>query len=138
MLERLNQKRNDGGFTLIELLIVIIILAILAAIVVFAVGNTGQNAAAASCQADAKATETALESYKAQQPYTYPAADAWATIVPKYLRAEPSALHYEINFDNAGHVSADKAGVGAYAAGDDIDQLPPGPNLAAICAANAS
>jgi len=59
------EKRNEGGFTLIELLIVIIILAILAAIVVFAVGSTGSNAVAASCNADAKTFETALESYKA-------------------------------------------------------------------------
>jgi prepilin-type N-terminal cleavage/methylation domain-containing protein len=66
MWDRMVEKRNEGGFTLIELLIVIIILAILAAIVVFAVGTTGTNAVTASCNADAKTFETALESYKAE------------------------------------------------------------------------
>lgn len=66
MFERLQEKRNEGGFTLIELLIVIIILAILAAIVVFAVGTTSKNSAVASCNADAKSVETAVEAYKAQ------------------------------------------------------------------------
>jgi prepilin-type N-terminal cleavage/methylation domain-containing protein len=66
MWDRMIEKRNEGGFTLIELLIVIIILAILAAIVVFAVGTTSGNAVAASCNADAKTFETALESYKAE------------------------------------------------------------------------
>ena len=67
MLNRLQEKRDEGGFTLIELLIVIIILAILAAIVVFAVGTTTTNAKASSCNADAKSVETAVEAYKAQQ-----------------------------------------------------------------------
>ena len=66
MLERMQQRRNEGGFTLIELLIVIIILAILAAIVVFAVGSTTSNAKVSACNSDAKSVETALEAYKAQ------------------------------------------------------------------------
>jgi prepilin-type N-terminal cleavage/methylation domain-containing protein len=78
MWERMVEKRNDGGFTLIELLIVIIILAILAAIVVFAVGSTGSNAVAASCNADAKTFETALESFKSEVG-AYPGAAALTT-----------------------------------------------------------
>ena len=66
-------RRGDEGFTLIELLIVIIILAILAAIVVFAVGSAPTNARIAACNSDAKSVETAVESYKAQNPNdTYP------------------------------------------------------------------
>ena len=134
MWERMQQKRNEGGFTLIELLIVIIILAILAAIVVFAVGTTGQNAAAASCEADAKATETAVEAFKAGPGAAYPGADAWASIVPSYLRQQPGTAHYVINFDNAGHISADKTGVVVYTAADDIDGTG---GAAAPCSANA-
>jgi general secretion pathway protein G len=69
-MERLRARRaelNDqGGFTLIELLIVIVILAILAAIVVFAVQNLTSSSAQASCKADFKTVETAVEGYKAQ------------------------------------------------------------------------
>jgi len=137
-LQRMIARRNEGGFTLIELLIVIIILAVLAAIVVFAVGNTGQNAAAASCQTDAKAVETALEAYKAQNApsFTFPTADNWKAIVPTYLRTQPSAVHYEINFDGSGNVSADKVGVTAYTAGDDIDTGSGG--VSGVCTANAT
>ena len=78
MWDRIIEKRNEGGFTLIELLIVIIILAILAAIVVFAVGTTGSNAVAASCNADAKTFETALEAYKAEVG-DYPGSKALST-----------------------------------------------------------
>ena len=140
MMETLNKKKRDeGGFTLIELLIVIIILAILAAIVVFAVGTTGQNAAAAACQGDAKAVETAIESYKAQFPYQYPPASpaGWTNLVPKFLREQPSVTHYAINFDATGNVSADPKAVTTYTGTDDISQAPPN-DLAAICAKNAT
>ena len=147
MMETLKRKRDEGGFTLIELLIVIIILAILAAIVVFAVGTTGQNAAAAACQGDAKAVETAIESYKAQFPYAYPpASDAggWLVLVPpvgsgkpQYLREQPSTTHYAINFNASGQVSADTKGTVGYNLADDISQAPPN-DLAAICAKNAT
>jgi general secretion pathway protein G len=138
-LHRMMAKRNEGGFTLIELLIVIIILAILAAIVVFAVGNTGANAAAASCQTDAKATETALEEYKAANAptFTYPTADNWAAIVPKYMRTEPSQVHYIIAFDGNGDVSANKITDGTgYLSQNDIDNAQNG-GVSAVCTANA-
>ncbi len=93
MLNRLQEKRDEGGFTLIELLIVIIILAILAAIVVFAVGTTTTNAKASSCNADAKSVETAVEAYKAQQG-SYPATMADLTTAGPngpWLRQAPTA-----------------------------------------------
>ena len=116
-LQRMVTKRNEGGFTLIELLIVIIILAVLAAIVVFAVGATSQNAVAASCNADAKSVETAVESYHAQTT-SFPTAmtdlltssvltiNNVTTTVGPWLRAAPSSTHYIIAIDNAGVVYA--------------------------------
>jgi prepilin-type N-terminal cleavage/methylation domain-containing protein len=136
-VQRMMQKRNEGGFTLIELLIVIIILAILAAIVVFAVGTTGKNAAAASCESDAKTVETALETYRAEMN-TYPPASniagsaggwyaltntttyAGSTVGP-FLRSQPSTAHYAINFNSAGQVSADPSSVTSYTPADDVD-----------------
>jgi hypothetical protein len=107
--------------------------------VVFAVGNTGQNAAAASCQTDAKQVETALEAFKAQNTpaFAFPAADAWASIVPTYLRTQPSTVHYAINFDGSGHVSADPKATASYTAANNIDQAPPN-DLASLCTKNAT
>lgn len=81
MLDRLRARaqRTDEGFTLIELLIVIVILGILAAIVVFAVGNSTNQATTASCQADKKTVETALEAYKANVG-SYPTAGDWSAL----------------------------------------------------------
>jgi general secretion pathway protein G len=141
-------KRNEGGFTLIELLIVIIILAILAAIVVFAVGTTGANAAAASCESDAKTVETALETYKAELN-AYPTADNWGALtgttagptgtVGPFMRSAPSSVHYAINFNGTGNVSADVKGQGSYLASDDVDtgSSTLGQGLADICTINA-
>jgi prepilin-type N-terminal cleavage/methylation domain-containing protein len=62
MIERLQAKRTEeGGFTLIELLIVIIVLGILAAIVVFAIGNTREDAVESSCRTAYKAVELSAE-----------------------------------------------------------------------------
>ena len=118
-MRRINEKRHEGGFTLIELLIVIIILAILAAIVVFAVGTTSKNSVAASCSADAKSVETAIEAYKAQTgTYTtsigaltttnYFSAGVWTTTpgtgssVGPWLRQEPGTSHYVIYLGGGG------------------------------------
>jgi prepilin-type N-terminal cleavage/methylation domain-containing protein len=123
-METLTKKRGEEGFTLIELLIVIVILGILAAIVVFAVGTTGSNSAAAACKADAKSVEVALESYKAQNNNTYPpqpasvsTADAgWAALLgtgnsgAPFLRAIPGTSHYEIWWDTSGSVFIGGAG----------------------------
>ena len=133
MWERMKEKRNEGGFTLIELLIVIIILAILAAIVVFAVGNTGQNAKTAACNSDAKTYETALESYKAQVG-TYPAYGTGAILtttqvvasqtVGPFLRQLPQTQHYQIVTDGSGGVFVFATSAAIPAAGSatgDID-----------------
>ncbi|HUA94962.1 MAG TPA: prepilin-type N-terminal cleavage/methylation domain-containing protein [Acidimicrobiales bacterium] len=114
-LQRMVAKRNEGGFTLIELLIVIVILAILAAIVVFAVGSTNQNAVAASCNADAKSVETAMEAYKAQTGQ-YPSSISALTVstqisvngvsetVGPWLKTVPGSSHYQISIDTSGDV----------------------------------
>ena len=81
MLDRLRARaqRSDEGFTLIELLIVIVILGILAAIVVFAVGNSTNQAKTSACQADKKTVETALEAYKANVG-SYPASGVYTQL----------------------------------------------------------
>jgi general secretion pathway protein G len=61
MIQRLRQMRNEEGFTLIELLIVIIVLGILAAIVVFAVGNTRDDAVESACNTQLRSVELSAE-----------------------------------------------------------------------------
>lgn len=96
----------------------------------------------ASCQADAKSTETALEAYEAQMG-RYPSADAWTDLttpgtarsgvsVGPWLKSEPASKHYVINFDGNGSVSVDKVGVFTYQAADDIDSRPN------VCTTNTS
>lgn len=75
MRDRLNKRLDESGeagFTLIELLIVIVILGILAGIVVFAVGNSKQEATDSACKANQKTVSTAAEAYKAKNG-DYPA-----------------------------------------------------------------
>jgi prepilin-type N-terminal cleavage/methylation domain-containing protein len=55
------QQRDEGGFTLIELLVVIAILAILAGVVVFAVGQSQDNADEVACETEASSILTAVE-----------------------------------------------------------------------------
>ncbi len=103
--------------------------------------STAAAAVIASCQADAKSVETALEAYKAQIG-AYPFADDWGALtttrkgpggtVGPWLKAIPSATHYVINFDGNGDVSVDKVGVTTYQGADNIDSRPE------VCTANAS
>src|SRR6476619_7182155 len=60
MLKKRVNARGQGGFTLIELLVVIAILAILAGVVVFAVGNSTDNAKVSSCKTELAAVKTAI------------------------------------------------------------------------------
>jgi prepilin-type N-terminal cleavage/methylation domain-containing protein len=145
-METLTKKRGEEGFTLIELLIVIVILGILAAIVVFAVGTTGKNSAAAACKADAKSVEVAVEAYKAQStatPPAYPPAPlaqastdpGWAALVnpgpngAPLLRAVPSPTHYLIWWDDSGNVYATGAAgpYGGAPAAQNVDTAQPNP-----------
>jgi len=135
MLERLRTRREDRGFTLIELLIVIVILGILAAIVVFAVGSTGKNSAAAACNADAKSVETALEAYKAQNNSAYPStlggqtAGDWSDLTTTgaagapYLRSQPGTSHYTIWYTHAGAVLIGAAGATSSTGAEDFDAV---------------
>lgn len=140
-MRTVKKLRDEEGFTLIELLIVIIVLAILAAIVVFAVGGTTTNATISSCKADAKTVEVAIQAYDAQTgsfPSTWSqiisSTDIVNTIVQgannfpetttigPYLRQQPSATHYVIQFNTAGNVWVNAPGsAAAYATGNDYD-----------------
>ena len=59
------EHRGQGGFTLIELLVVIAILAILAGVVVFAVGNSTDNAKVSACKTEKSSAKTAVAAAKA-------------------------------------------------------------------------
>jgi hypothetical protein len=100
------------------------------------VGTTGQNAAAASCESDAKTVETALETYKAELN-SYPLASnasptsGWSQLTSStvvnsntygpFLRSQPGTAHYAINFNGSGLVSADHSSVTSYTSTDDVD-----------------
>lgn len=127
MLQRIRAARQEkeNGFTLIELLIVIIILGVLAGIVVFAVRAVQDRGQAAACKADYRSVTTAMEAYYANHtPGDYP--NAWADLVPQYLRDRPTGNGYAIEAWNDGSVQATGACTEGSAgpAGDELVALP--------------
>jgi prepilin-type N-terminal cleavage/methylation domain-containing protein len=59
MTSTISKLRNEEGFTLIELLIVIVVLGILASIVLFAIGQTQNDANSAKTTSNKKICATA-------------------------------------------------------------------------------
>lgn len=78
------QMRGQGGFTLVELLVVIAILGILAGVVVFAVGNTTDDAKTNACNVELRAIKTAIAAAEATELATDTSADFLDTGSPKY------------------------------------------------------
>jgi general secretion pathway protein G len=72
------QSHSRGAFSLIELLVVVAIIAILAGLVLQTAGYVQRRGATARAEAEIKALEAALESYKADFG-TYP---MWTNIPP--------------------------------------------------------
>ena len=96
--------RSDSGFTLTELLIVIIILGVLTGIVVFAVGQFTDRGETAACKAAMKTTEVAVETYRANNNGTAP--NDLNTLIPDYLRTDPSTTKYTIAYYKNGLAAA--------------------------------
>ena len=135
MFKRYTRKQQDEGFTLIELLIVIIILGILAAIVVFAIGNTRDDAVASSCKTDAKSIELSLEAQKTKNS-TYPA-DGDKTNADKgaLLRTWPGGSDYTFAYTQVDggtgftlNISGSNVEGGDFTGTEDLDVLC-GPKL---------
>jgi general secretion pathway protein G len=72
----LSRMRDEQGFTLIELLIVIVVLGILAGIVLFAVGNTKNEATSARTKSNNKICKTAQAAAAASE-----AADSYTDFI---------------------------------------------------------
>ena len=96
-------------------------------------------AAVASCEADAKSLEVALEAYMAQSgsfpapPSPWSAAAYSSNFAPltgsghggPYLHSPPATTHYVIEYDASGHVwVAPPGSYGVYDPGQDFDKQP--------------
>jgi general secretion pathway protein G len=79
------EEKQDKGFTLVELLIVIVILGILATVTVFAVRGITDQGKTATCKADKKTLETAVEAYIAQNGNNPVVPLTEANLVPDFL-----------------------------------------------------
>ena len=99
-------SKKDKGFTLVELLIVIVILGILATVTVFAVQGITTRGKEATCDADYKTYETAIQAYYAQNG-TYPASDA-ELVTGGFLTTE--STNYDVAAAADGSIAVDAAG----------------------------
>lgn len=86
------EQRGQGGFTLIELLVVIAILAILAGVVVFAVGNSTENAKKSACKTEHSSAKTAIAAAKAANE-----ANSVAEAPAAYLENSGDFKYWEIS-----------------------------------------
>lgn len=64
----ISESSNDRGFTLIELLVVVIILGVVAAISVVSVSGALKSATVKSCRADWQSVDSAMASYRTDNP----------------------------------------------------------------------
>ena len=115
-IEKRRAAAGQSGFTLIELLVVIAILGILAGVVVFAVGNTTDNAGVKACQVEKRTVKTAIEAYKGNEG-TLPAAlvDLTTAANSSFLQDDPTAAwDYTPNSPSAGKFTLTRAAAGKY------------------------
>lgn len=81
--------KSDRGFTLIELLVVIIILGVIAAISVASVSGAMKSAAVKSCRADWQSVDSAMSSYRTDNPApAYPYSSSYSYLGKTYRSAQ--------------------------------------------------
>ena len=99
-------SKKDKGFTLVELLIVIVILGILATVTVFAVQGITTRGKEATCDADYKTYETAIQAYYAQNG-AFPTSDA-DLVTGGFLTS--ASTNYDVASAGDGSIAVDAAG----------------------------
>lgn len=96
---------NKQGFTLIELLVVIAIIAVLASLVLAAAGSVQKKGARSRAEAEIKAVEAALESYKSDNG-DYPSNDikGSANLVSALMPTNGGKIYFEFKtkYTNSG------------------------------------